>query len=145
LSRLYSSENDGRSFNRLEWALLGYDGPTVLLVKTGKDAVIGAFTNHPWKDTLHHYGSSDCFLFELSPELRVRWPTGGEDNFMYMHSGDLKSPIEARNSLPRGIGFGGNMAKPRFFIPDSFEGCSVDFMDKVRFSWTQCHNYLRRA
>eukprot|EP00980_Cylindrotheca_fusiformis_P019922 scaffold7017_cov134-Cylindrotheca_fusiformis.AAC.17 len=130
-SRLYSSENDGRSFNRLEWALLGYDGPTVFLIKTEHNAVIGGFTSDPWKDATHHFGSGECFLFELIPELTIRNPTGDENNFMYMHSSNMKTPIEAQSALPYGIGFGGSLSKPRFFVPESLQQCSVDYMDKT--------------
>jgi hypothetical protein len=129
MSRLYSTETDGRSFNRLEWAILGYDGPTLLVVKTDQNAVIGAFTQTPWKDSLNYYGSGDCFLFQLHPELKIRWPKGLHDNFMYMHYGELTRAVKF-NGLPHGIGFGGSqLSKPRFFIPDSFENCSAEFMD----------------
>jgi hypothetical protein len=129
MSRLYSSETDGRSFNRLEWALLGYDGPTLLVVKTDQNAVIGAFAQTPWKDSLNYYGSGDCFIFQLYPELKIRWPKGSHENFMYMHYGKLTRAVKL-NGLPHGIGFGGSqLSKPRFFIPDSFENCSAEFMD----------------
>jgi hypothetical protein len=132
LHRLYSSEMDGRSFNRLEWSLLGYDGPTLVVVKTDKDAVIGAFANKPWKDSIHFQGNSECFLFQLEPEFHVRWAAGPQDHFMYLHSGEHASSIEPQLAgLPRGIGFGGSTStKPRLFIPDTLEHCSAEYMDK---------------
>jgi hypothetical protein len=132
MRRLYSSEMDGRSFNRLEWSLLGYDGPTLLIVKTDQDAIIGAFAEQPWAESLNFFGSCDCFLFQLFPEVRIRWAIGGKEHFMYMHSGELTSSLQPHNSLPHGIGFGGSLAsKPRFFIPDSLENGSAEFMDKT--------------
>jgi hypothetical protein len=133
MRRLYSSETDGRSFNRLEWALLGYSGPTLLTVKTEADVVIGAFTQKPWKDSLNYYGCGDSFLFQVFPELKIRWSSGPQDHFMYMHSGEFTSPFKPPiDGLPHGIGFGGSLSsKPRFFIPDSLENCSAEFMDKT--------------
>lgn len=133
MRRLYSSETDGRSFNRLEWAVLGYDGPTLLTVKTASGDIIGAFTQKPWKDALNYYGSGDSFLFQLSPELKILWSTGPQNHFMFMHSGKFTSPVKPSvDGLPHGIGFGGGLSsKPRFFIPESFENCSAQFLDKT--------------
>jgi hypothetical protein len=131
MTRLYSSETDGRSFNRLEWSVAGYDGPTLLVVKTEQGAVVGAFTETPWKESVNYYGSSDCFLFQLCPNFQMCWPSGREDHFMYMHSSELRCPLSAPfDGLPHGIGFGGSLlTKPRFFIPDSLEHCSAAYMD----------------
>jgi hypothetical protein len=133
LHRLYSSELDGRSFNRLEWALLGYEGPTMLVVKTDKDAIIGAFAHEPWKASINFHGCAECFLFQLQPELRIRWGSGPQDHFMYLHSGEQQSPLMPQlDGLPHGIGFGGNTtSKPRLFIPDTLEQCTAGFMDKT--------------
>lgn len=132
MSRLYSSESDGRSFNRLEWSLLGYDGPTLLAIKTDQNAVVGAFTETPWKEALNYYGSEDCFLFQMSPELKIRWSSGPEDHYMYMHYGGIRSPVNPPlDGMPHGIGFGGSLSKPRFFIPDSLDNCSAAFMDRT--------------
>jgi hypothetical protein len=37
---LYSADRDGRSMNRLEWSLLGYTEPTVLVIRTTAGAVL---------------------------------------------------------------------------------------------------------
>jgi hypothetical protein len=52
---------------------------------------------------------------------------------MYLHSdfyngGFLDPAAKARR---RGLGFGGDMSKPRLFIPESFEGCSAGYLDKT--------------
>lgn len=134
MTRLYSTETDGRSFNRLEYAVSGYDGPTMLAIKTMEGAVIGAYTETAWKDSLNYFGTDESFLFQLMPQLKVLRPTGNESNFMYMHSGELhQSPIKPPvDGLPHGLGFGGNLtSKPRLFIPESLEGCLATFMDKT--------------
>ena len=129
---MYSSDVDGRSFNRLQWCIEKYDGPTLLVTKTESGAVVGAFTTTTWKDSVNYHGSSDCFLVQLYPDFQMCWPSGKEENFMYMHSGEMKSPVSPPlDGLPHGIGFGGSLlTKPRLFIPDSLEHCSVDYMDK---------------
>jgi hypothetical protein len=133
MHRLYSSDSDGRSFNRIEWSLLGYDGPSLLVIKTSKNEIIGAFAHGTWKDSINYHGCSDCFLFQLQPQFKILSATGEGDRFMYMHSSERHAPLHpALEGLPKGIGFGGSIAeKPRLFIPDSLEHCSVSFVDKT--------------
>lgn len=129
---LYSSETTGHSFNRLEHSILGYGGPTVLLVKTKGQVTLGAFASQPWKESKHFHGTVDCFLFQLDPKVAVYRPTGNGENFMYLHSGLFSSSLDLESQdLPHGIGFGGTSDKPRLFIPESFEGCSASFLDKT--------------
>jgi hypothetical protein len=131
MHRLYSSDVDGFSFNCLEFNLLGYDGPTTLVIKTKKDEVIGAFAHGTWKDSINYHGCSDCFLFQLQPQFKILLATGEGDRFMYMHSGDRHAPLQpSLAGLPHGIGFGGSATtKPRLFIPDTLEHCTAGFMD----------------
>jgi len=130
--RLYSSEMDGRSFNRLEWSLLGYGGPTLLVLRTTGKALLGAFTSAPWKECHGFQGDLDSFLFQLAPRVRVMPPIGKDKNFMFMHSKDVHSSIVPESGLhPHGIGFGGTLEKPRLFIPESFENCSAGYLDRT--------------
>lgn len=123
---------DGRSFNRLEWSLLGYSGPTLLVLKTTGDAVAGAFTTDTWKESKDFFGNPECFLFQLHPSVRIHRAVGHDHNFMYLHSKHSHGPIERESgTLPNGIGFGGCLEKPRLFIPESFEHCSADFLDRT--------------
>jgi hypothetical protein len=130
--RLYSSELTGHSFNRLEHSLLGYGGPTLLVVKTKSQVTLGAFTSQSWKESKHFYGTADSFLFQLDPKVSVLRPTEKGKNFMYLHSGIFGSSLNLqKQDLPRGIGFGGTPDKPRLFIPESFEECSAESLDKT--------------
>lgn len=117
----------------MEWSVLGYSGPTFLLLKTTTNCIIGGFTKEPWKESKSFYGSSESFLFELAPELKVYRPVGKEDHFMYLHTDFYRSPLATKinSSTPRGLGFGGTVAKPRLFIPESFENCTAGFLDKT--------------
>jgi hypothetical protein len=127
MHRLYSANQDGRSFNRLEWSLLGYSGPSLILIKTDQDAVLGAFAALPWKDAIHFQGDSACFLFQLSPTLHLFLPTGRDENFVYCHSESFDGTLPDGHA--HGLGFGGTIEHPRLFIPESLEECSAAFFD----------------
>jgi len=111
--------------------LLGYSGPTVVLVKTTCQQVLGAFAAEAWKDAKgEFFGNADCFLFELEPTLKVyrsKNEAGGQ-NFMYMH---LNSDGPICHGHPHGMGFGGSIEHPRFFIPESLEHCTAGYLDKT--------------
>lgn len=126
--RLYTSDEDGLSFNRLQNALLGYGGPTLLIIKESQgDGIFGAYTSTAWKESKDFYGNSDCFLFQLQPCLRVILPRGrGANNFMYCNS---ESRSRGYDGQAHGIGFGGTIEKPRLFIAESFDGCMASASD----------------
>lgn len=130
MHRLYSSNQDGRSFNRLEWSLLGYSGPSLVLIKTEQDAVLGAFAALPWKDALHFQGDSACFLMQLSPTTKLFLPTGRDENFVYCHSESFNGALPDSHRL-HGLGFGGSIEQPRLFIPASLEECHAAFFDRT--------------
>ena len=125
------SSLDGLSFNRLHNALLGYGGPTLLVIPSAdSDAIFGAITASPWKESKDYYGSAeDCFLYQLSPVLTVCHPSRRGQNFMFCHSSQSQSH---RGSAPRGIGFGGTATQsPRLFLDESFCGCFVSCQDNT--------------
>jgi hypothetical protein len=128
--RLYSSFYDGRSFNRMEYSVLGYTGPTILLIRTTCDNVLGAFAEAPWKEHREFFGTPDCFLFQLKPALKVLRAKGEDHNFMYLHSDYFQGAL-AVDGIPHGLGLGGTISKPRLFIPESFEHCTADYLDKT--------------
>ena len=126
--RLYTSDEDGLSFNRLQNALLGYGGPTLTIIKEVEGGgIFGAFTSTAWKETKDFYGNSDCFLFQLQPNAKVMRPRGrGGNNFMYCNS---ESRSRGYDGQAHGIGFGGTVEKPRLFIAESFDGCIASASD----------------
>jgi hypothetical protein len=118
--RLYTSASDGLSFNRLQNALLGYGGPTLLIIQSGK-STFGAFTASPWKESKDFYGNHDCFLFRLLPgPIAVYRPTGQSSNFMYCNS---FARSRGYDQQAHGIGFGGTVDQPRLFLAESFDDC----------------------
>jgi hypothetical protein len=125
--RLYTSESDGLSFNRLQNALLGYSGPTLLIIKEAENGgIFGAKTSTAWKEAKDFYGNSDCFLFSIKPSMKVMRPRGTGTNYMYCNS---TSRSRGYDGLAHGIGFGGNSEKPRLFISETFDGCMAGSSD----------------
>lgn len=128
--RLYSSFMDGRSFNRLKCAVLGYQGPTVVVIRTTVNHVIGALGDTKWLDERNFNGTAESFLFALAPAVKVHKPTGGESNFVYLHTKDRRGILDPQhNGLPHGIGFGGSLSEPRLFVPESLEQCKAGYLD----------------
>lgn len=104
--RLYSAREHGFSMNRFESHVFRYPGPTLLILQgdTGEqeDLILGAYLTEKWKQSRHFWGSSDCFVFELSPTLeafRALPDTKKKnDQYVYYHEGF-------------GLGFGGTTHK----------------------------------
>ena len=125
--RLYTSAADGLSFNRILNALLGYSGPTLLLVQSTNGGEFGAFTSQAWKESKDFYGNSDCFLFQLHPQLSVFRPTGNGRNFMYCNS---HARSKGYDQQAHGIGFGGTTDQPRLFLAENLmEDCHASTQD----------------
>ncbi len=123
--RLYTSASDGLSFNRLQNALLGYGGPTLLIIQSG-DCVFGAFTASSWKESKDFYGNHDCFLYQLLPKTAVYRPTGNASNFMYCNP---NARSRGYDQQAHGIGFGGTVDQPRLFLAESFDNCRAAAQD----------------
>ena len=147
--RLFSSDANGLSSNRLMHSILGYGGPTIILVRS-KDTsdrvkcvsgVFGAYTFTPWThESARFYGDSDCFLFRLGPDpMAVYRPKGGGEggvdtfgtnkaanlesetrNYMYFNS---EARSKGYDGLSHGIGFGGTCDMPRLFIDEVLDEC----------------------
>jgi hypothetical protein len=118
--RLYTSAADGLSFNRLQNSLLGYAGPTLLIIRAVSGGIFGAFTASQWKEAKDFYGNTDCFLFQMAPVTAVYRPTGSNSNFMYCNS---NARSKGYDQQAHGIGFGGTVQEPRFFVEESFDNC----------------------
>ncbi|KAL7516461.1 hypothetical protein ACHAWX_001475 [Stephanocyclus meneghinianus] len=113
---LYSFEYHGNSMNRLQYSILGFSGPSVMVIETEQGHILGAFLNTTWKKSKEFYGDSNAFIFQLHPTLAVFNPTGNETNFVH---------------LLDGLGFGGTKDMPRLYIPASMEACNAGVMDKT--------------
>jgi len=149
--RLFSSEANGTSCNRLMHSLLGYGGPSIVLIRS-KDSsdkekcssgVFGAYTFTPWAhESSGFYGNSDCFLFRLGPDpMAVYRPKGGGDTggmeafgtnnktsnqesetCNYMYF-NPEARSKGYDGLAHGLGFGGTSDMPRLYIDEVLDGC----------------------
>lgn len=120
---LFLSDKDGLSFNRLLNSILGYSGPTLTIIQATSGEIFGAFTNTRWKEDKKFYGDSDCFLYQLNPKVSVYRPRGGSSgstNYMYCNP---EARSKGYDGLPHGIGFGGNLERPRLFISEKLDSC----------------------
>ena len=110
---LFNSESGGMSFRVLLPAVKYYSGGIVWLFESMRGDVFGCFADRTeWRDTNGFDETArDSFLFQLSPNLRVRRPNRvGSRNFVYMNS---------TNTYPCGIGFGGREGSFRLWLDGS--------------------------
>jgi TLD len=102
---LYDSDRDGLSFRVLQQALIGFFGPTMLIVRTTANDCWGYRTSLPWKSSRTWYTSSDeggatnsdddsCYLFRLSP----KW---NRYRMIPSTSASLSSPTSSSSSCRR--------------------------------------------
>ncbi|RMX70119.1 hypothetical protein DD238_000242 [Peronospora effusa] len=115
LSRLYTSAQDGLSFNRLSYHILGYSGPTLTVIQDAEGAVFGMYGDTEWKESSRYYGGNGCFRFRMEPEISIyRVSTSGSnENYMYLNSKGF--------ALPRGLGIGGSTEKFRLFLSEDLD------------------------
>lgn len=128
MARLYSSSFDGYSFQHILQSILGYGGPTLILIKVrppkvalaehANQVIFGCLAHAPWKEDRKFFGSSQSFLFTLSPELKLFRAQGGELNYQWLNT-------KASNPKTHGLALGGDsdFRSSRIFIPSSLEGC----------------------
>lgn len=115
LSRLYTSSHDGLSFNRLSYHILGYSGPTLVVIQDTSQAVFGMFCDTEWKESSRYFGGNGCFLFRVAPEMTIYRvsASGANENYMYLNSKGF--------ALPRGLGMGGSTDKFRLFLSEDLD------------------------
>jgi len=137
--RLYAGA-DGWTFQKLEHAIMGYDGPTLLVMKASskqhESVTLGAYTAAKWeRNKRDFFGVPDCFLFQLVPTLRVlkslpKMGTRG-GHYMYFHSNTNTHNLNPSKKveLAEGLGFGGTVRTPRLFIDCHLEECRASSND----------------
>ncbi|KAG6590770.1 uncharacterized protein IUM83_15401 [Phytophthora cinnamomi] len=127
LSRLYTSAQDGLSFNRLSYHILGYSGPTLTVIRDTNGAVFGMFCDTEWKESSRYYGGNGCFLFRMAPEINIYRvsASGANENYMYLNSKGF--------ALPRGLGVGGSTDKFRLFLSEDLDEHSYTTLKCLSF------------
>ncbi|CAD8098236.1 unnamed protein product [Paramecium sonneborni] len=126
MTQLYNNQNSGTSFNRLAWNILGYGGPTLILIYIDKKQcnipiIFGAYNPNAWTDGLKFQGDSGCYLFSISPSFRIFGTTGNGQNYAYLNTKNID-----RSKYKVGLGFGGNSEHTSFrlWIDDEIENRS---------------------
>ncbi len=122
----------------MEYGILGYEGPTCVVIQTTANAVVGVFTNTRWRACRDTSGDShvkdEVFLFTFQPALnvyRARTDTpGGKQHLWYLYSQELDSSNK-NITAPEGLGWGGTSEMPRLWIPSAFERCHAGGWDKT--------------
>lgn len=142
--RLYSTHSEGFHLPTLEHCLIGYRGPTLILVeafdKQNKQTrVFGAFASHAWskQSSPTFFGDSDSYLIELHPHFRVYRAKDQQQacpsNYQYFYFD--KQPITPTlmdKESPRyesGMGLGGTPQQPRFFVSACLDQCYLGPQD----------------
>ncbi|KAJ0400238.1 hypothetical protein P43SY_006202 [Pythium insidiosum] len=115
VDRLYTNAQDGLSFNRLCHHILGYGGPTLVVVRSTDGDVFGLYGDTEWRETSKFYGSNGCFLFRVEPHLSVYRvsASSANENYMYLNTKGV--------ALPRGLGMGGDTTAFRLFLNEDFD------------------------
>eukprot|EP01017_Pseudomicrothorax_dubius_P048399 TRINITY_DN8797_c0_g1_i3.p1 TRINITY_DN8797_c0_g1~~TRINITY_DN8797_c0_g1_i3.p1 ORF type:complete len:426 (-),score=119.78 TRINITY_DN8797_c0_g1_i3:107-1384(-) len=121
---LFSTLSHGTSFNRLAYALRGYNAPTLFVLKHtegGHSYLLGAFTKDQWEEALAYAGKPETFLFSLWPRYKpfFAFKGRGAANYTYFNTKKLE-----RSKYKQGLGFGGNFERYRLWIDDELESGS---------------------
>jgi len=106
---LYSSKTSDRDFVELSKSIQ-YEGPTLIVVRTTNDTILGAFCSTSWAETEGGWvGNGDSFLFTINPKMSVFYSTGQNENFMFLDQGT------------QGLGMGGKVGHFGFGIKPDME------------------------
>jgi hypothetical protein len=134
--RLYNNLEDGSSFEILQRALIGYQGPTTMIVQTTRNEVFGYFTECPWKTSpkwfgipgsslSHFYDNADSFLFTLAPQFKILAATGQGKYYQYLYIPPSHRPTELK-----GLCIGGIASNcPRIHLTTDFTHCKATSID----------------
>jgi len=119
--KLYSDVEQGTNFNNFVDALIGYDGPTAIVVRDTKGFTFGVLTRSAWKFSANFFGDGvDTILFQLAPKFQILRPQkrrGAGKNFQWLNTEGY------RKDLPVGIGMGGETDYFRFLLTSDLKSC----------------------
>ena len=117
---LYSMKLNGTSFNRLSYAIKGFNAPIFILIRESHDTIdgkktgiFGGYCNCMIDDTVSYFGNNETFLFSLFPKFSTyfTYNAKGGTNYIYLNT----RRVQGSNFKP-GFGFGGDEEYRRFGI-----------------------------
>ena len=109
---LFSSDAHGRSFRTLS-SRCSNRGATLVLVRDSAGCVAAGAADAPLAKRAAFFGGYQSALFSLLPAARAYKPTGANSNCVWY--------AEGFESVPNGIGFGGQVGHFGLFVSDSME------------------------
>lgn len=113
LHKIYLSDTDGLSFNRIAASIAGYLGPMILVLKLSGNSIIGAYIGENLKDNAQISGSMDTFLYSLAGGFKTFKADYGDGGGRYIY---LNSKLQKSIKFPIGLGFGGDKEDARLWI-----------------------------
>ncbi|XP_023349311.1 TLD domain-containing protein 1 [Eurytemora carolleeae] len=108
---LFSIRRDGESFSKFSGLIINR-GPSLIIIKDNEGNVFGGYCSSSWKPGPNFIGSSECFLFQLHPQLNIYDSTPFNTNYQYFN---LK-----QKTMPNGLGMGGQLEYFGFWIDAEF-------------------------
>eukprot|EP01091_Cochliopodium_minus_P015684 TRINITY_DN5655_c0_g1_i1.p1 TRINITY_DN5655_c0_g1~~TRINITY_DN5655_c0_g1_i1.p1 ORF type:complete len:570 (-),score=146.97 TRINITY_DN5655_c0_g1_i1:37-1746(-) len=140
---LFSTNRNGYSINRFEHNVFCYEHPTLLLIRTKDQNILGAYCVEEWKCHNNFYGEESSksknklhrkgsyFLFSISPSFKILSAKGPNKNFMYYYKAALSKTSISSSSLDQGIGFGGQLGHFRMSIDKDLSKITVHTYDST--------------
>jgi TLD len=144
---LHDSDRDGLSFRVLQQALLGFYGPTLLVVRTTAHDCWGYRSNLPWKSSRTWYTSStddatdsseedSCYLFRLSPKWNryrmIPAPSAASRRRRAPYHQYLNVEACHQPRSLKGLAVGGVAPDaPRLYVTDTLENCRCSPVDQL--------------
>lgn len=90
-------------------------GPSVFLVKDQEGSIFGGYASQSWERHGDFYGEMKSFLFTLQPRAAIYRASGVNGNLQWCAINFTS------DSIPNGIGFGGQKNHFGIYIPASFD------------------------
>ena len=119
---MYSSHVDGLSFNRLHFAIGGYEGPLLFVLRSDDGQTFGAYSGTGVTESEGPQGNYLTYLFALRPGFQIFRPrVNCNKNYVFFNT--------RGHDIAHGLGFGGDVSSPgphnRLWINADLEDCHV--------------------
>eukprot|EP00271_Cylindrocystis_brebissonii_P014207 TRINITY_DN35483_c0_g1_i1.p1 TRINITY_DN35483_c0_g1~~TRINITY_DN35483_c0_g1_i1.p1 ORF type:complete len:500 (-),score=72.89 TRINITY_DN35483_c0_g1_i1:580-2079(-) len=112
---LFNSTAHGMSFNTFLGKVGSTYKQTILVVKDKGGAIFGGLGSQAWERHSDFYGDMKSFIFTLQPKAALYRPSGNNVNMQWC------AVNFTSESIPNGIGFGGQIGHFALFLDGSFE------------------------
>ncbi|KAL5292495.1 hypothetical protein ACFFRR_011353 [Megaselia abdita] len=111
---LYDSDDHGVGANRFLHHVLGYRGPTLVLLHTRDDQTYLIASPNEWKETHLYTGSEGCVVIQLLPKFVI---LEKKPNILYLNT--------SIRGYPKGLRAGADPRKPILSVDEHFEKIDI--------------------